>query len=215
MEDSTGTDSIPRRERERLARRGEILRAARDLFSTNGFDGTTLDDIARRAEYGKGTIYNYFSSKEDLFFSIIEEAVEGIHAIAESAVAGGEGNAREKLSAYARDISSYCREHCDLIRMIGRGMPHIDSEERAARVAGIHRITDRTVATLARPIAQDMRAGRLRTLPPEQVASLFAGAIQFYLMHRVSEEGAFDAARVEEGVSLMTTLFFDGLERKE
>ena len=92
----TGAGRTCRKERERLTRQHEILRAARELFARNGFYDTTLDDIARHAEFGKGTIYNYFPSKEDLFFTIIDEVLEGIQAIAEAAVGTSKGGAREK-----------------------------------------------------------------------------------------------------------------------
>jgi TetR/AcrR family transcriptional regulator len=62
-----------RREREKQERRTAILQAAKELFYEKGFQATTMDDIAERAEHGKGTIYNYFKSKDDLYVSIIEE----------------------------------------------------------------------------------------------------------------------------------------------
>jgi len=215
LRSDTGTNTkTSRKERERLVRKRDIMRAARELFATKGFHDTSLDDIAREAEFGKGTIYNYFSSKEDLFFAIIEDVLEGVHAVAESAVRNTEGHAREKLAAYASGLVSYCREHCDLLRVISRGVPHIHSKEHAARVSEMRRMNNRTLKTLARPIAQDMRDGRLRAVEAEQVALLFDGALHFFLMRRVNEEGTVDSRRLNEGVSLLTTLFFDGLERK-
>lgn len=62
-----------RREREKQERRAAIQQAARELFCEKGFQSTTMDDIAERSEHGKGTIYNYFKSKDDLYVSIIEE----------------------------------------------------------------------------------------------------------------------------------------------
>ncbi|HEY5132444.1 MAG TPA: TetR/AcrR family transcriptional regulator [Candidatus Krumholzibacteriaceae bacterium] len=210
----TGAGQVSRKERERLSRQHDILRAARELFARNGFYDTTLDDIARHAEYGKGTIYNYFPSKEDLFFTIIDEVLDGIQAIAETAVGTSKGGARDKLTAYARDIVSYCREHSDLIQVISREHPHIDSREHRARVAGIRRRSERTLKTLAKPIAEDVRAGKLRPLDAEAVAVLFTGALHFYLMHRMSEQGSFDSVDLDEGTSLLVAVFFDGMERK-
>jgi TetR/AcrR family fatty acid metabolism transcriptional regulator len=209
----TGSGPVSRKERERLARQHDILRAASELFARNGFHETTLDDIARYAELGKGTIYNYFSSKEDLFFTIIDEVLEEIHGIAKSAVGASKGGAREKLAGYAMNIVSYCREHSDLVRVISREHPHIDSRGHRARVAEIRRSSERTLKILARPIAEDMSAGRLRHFDPLQVALLFGGALQFYLMHRVSEQGEFDTENIDEGISVMVAVFFDGLER--
>lgn len=66
-------DQLSRKERERFIKRGEILHAATQLFAEKGFMNTTIDDIAEKAEFGKGTIYNYFSSKEEMFSVILEE----------------------------------------------------------------------------------------------------------------------------------------------
>lgn len=48
-------------------KRREILRAAVDLFTEKGYDGTSVDDIARAAGVSKQTVYSHFGSKEALF----------------------------------------------------------------------------------------------------------------------------------------------------
>jgi AcrR family transcriptional regulator len=47
--------------------------AAKELFSLKGMDGTSMDDIAAKAEYSKSTVYVYFSGKDDLYYSIVCE----------------------------------------------------------------------------------------------------------------------------------------------
>ena len=56
------------RERERLARERDILNTAAKLFCENGFEKTSMEDLARESEYTKKTIYRYFTCKEDIFF---------------------------------------------------------------------------------------------------------------------------------------------------
>jgi AcrR family transcriptional regulator len=67
--------------------RGSILAAAERLFSERGTDGTTMDDIAREAEYSKATIYVYFQSKEEIVGTILLNGLtmlkKRIHAAAE------------------------------------------------------------------------------------------------------------------------------------
>lgn len=60
-----------RRLREKEARRHQILDAARDLFFQKGFEATTIEDIAARVELSKGTLYLYFSSKEEIYFTLM------------------------------------------------------------------------------------------------------------------------------------------------
>ena len=73
------TEKISRKEREYLAHREEILCAAEKVFAAKGFFLTTMSDIAQKAEFGTGTLYKYFRSKEDLYFTLIDEKVEKIN----------------------------------------------------------------------------------------------------------------------------------------
>ncbi len=73
------TEKISRKEREYLAHREEILSAAEKVFAAKGFFSTTMSDIAREAEFGTGSLYKYFKSKEDLYFTLIDEKVEEIN----------------------------------------------------------------------------------------------------------------------------------------
>lgn len=66
-------------------RQEEIIRAAAKRFSRHGFNKTTLEEIARDVRIGKPTIYHYFKSKDELFFSSISfqssQFIEDIKAI--------------------------------------------------------------------------------------------------------------------------------------
>lgn len=56
--------------------RGRIIQSAIKCFSQNGFDRTRMDDISLLAELSKGTLYNYFDNKEDLFNAICEDSLD-------------------------------------------------------------------------------------------------------------------------------------------
>ena len=66
-------------------RQEEIIRAAAKRFSRHGFGKTTLEEIARDVRIGKPTIYHYFKSKDELFYSSItfqsSQFIEDIKAI--------------------------------------------------------------------------------------------------------------------------------------
>jgi AcrR family transcriptional regulator len=63
-----------RREREKNERRRAILSCARELILSQGVDRVSMDDIARKAELSKATLYLYFSGKEIIFNEICEES---------------------------------------------------------------------------------------------------------------------------------------------
>jgi len=53
-----------------------ILKAAEKLFLANGYEDTTMSQIANESEFSKGTLYNYFKSKDDLYLAIGTKAYE-------------------------------------------------------------------------------------------------------------------------------------------
>ncbi len=56
--------------------RGRIIQSAIECFSKNGFDRTRMDEISLLADLSKGTLYNYFDNKEDLFHAICEDSLD-------------------------------------------------------------------------------------------------------------------------------------------
>jgi len=83
--------TLARRERERLQRRNDILAAAGELFDEKGFQATTIDEIARKTELSKGTIYLYFKSKDELFLAVCLKGISGFRAYLETSVTGKRG----------------------------------------------------------------------------------------------------------------------------
>lgn len=63
---------VPRKEREKAARKEAIIDAAEKVIASKGFDNSTMDEIAEKAELGKGTLYLYFSSKTSIYLAICE-----------------------------------------------------------------------------------------------------------------------------------------------
>ena len=82
---------LERKDRERESRRQDILQSAIRVFGQNGFVKTSMELIAEDAALAVGTLYRYYKSKEELYVSIVFDAIEVMHddlqAIADSAAA--------------------------------------------------------------------------------------------------------------------------------
>ena len=78
----TETNSLPalplKHARRKDARPGELLEAALSLFVEKGFAGTRVDEVAKLAGVSKGTLFLYFSSKEELFKAVVRENISGL-----------------------------------------------------------------------------------------------------------------------------------------
>ncbi|GJL96194.1 MAG: hypothetical protein DHS20C06_00110 [Hyphobacterium sp.] len=64
--------------REETAIRDSLRKSGRDLFCRNGLAGTTIDALARAAGIAKGSFYKFYSSKEVLYFDLLEDANEAL-----------------------------------------------------------------------------------------------------------------------------------------
>jgi AcrR family transcriptional regulator len=62
-----------RRERKKIAAQSRILSTAIELFAQRGIEAVTIDEIASAADVGKGTIYNYFATKEDIVVAFMAD----------------------------------------------------------------------------------------------------------------------------------------------
>lgn len=87
--------SKPRWARRKQARPQELLAAALDLFVERGYAATRLEDVAARAGVSKGTLYLYFTNKEELFKAVVRENVVPVLGEAESMVDGYEGHSAD------------------------------------------------------------------------------------------------------------------------
>jgi AcrR family transcriptional regulator len=95
------------RRRRKAERPKEIVEAAFEEFSRNGYAATTLDQIAERAGVTKGTIYVYFESKEQLFISMVRELTKATLDTVINMFERHEGSTAELL----RDLFSFIYQH--------------------------------------------------------------------------------------------------------
>jgi AcrR family transcriptional regulator len=98
-------------------KRQRIMQAAEQLFRTRQFHEITLDEVARVADVGKGTLYLYFSDKEDLFFQTavagFDEMCELLRQNATNGIAFRDG-----LLRTCETVSGFFRQRRPLFRMI-------------------------------------------------------------------------------------------------
>lgn len=101
-------ESVSRTERKKDERREKIIMAAEGLFLEKGFQNTTMNALAERADFTKKTVYSYFSSKEDLYYAVVSRWYETLLEEVKRVV-GEEGSAFDR-------IVRGCRGYTDLYR---------------------------------------------------------------------------------------------------
>ena len=107
---------LPRREREKLRQRQEMLGAALDLFSQKGYHNVSMHEIATQAEFAIGTLYNFFQNKEDLYRALVLEQCDKFEAAIIQALEKP-GDEVEKLRYYVRTRIERFRSNLPFIRI--------------------------------------------------------------------------------------------------
>lgn len=101
-----------RKEREKEQRRKAIVNAAESLFFSRGYDNVSMDEIAKEAELGKGTLYLYFKDKESLFFAVVNRGVKIFRAMTVEEVKNAQTSGL-KVGAINLAIARFCQEYPD------------------------------------------------------------------------------------------------------
>ena len=107
---------MPRREREKLRQRKEMLAAALGLFSEKGYHNVSMQEIAQKAEFATGTLYKFFKSKEDLYKALLLEQTDIFHDVLTKAIEEPDDEI-EKLRNYARAKGELFRANVSMIRL--------------------------------------------------------------------------------------------------
>nr|BCX00460.1 MAG: TetR family transcriptional regulator [Bacteroidota bacterium] len=183
-----GDSELSRREREKQQRRAELLAAARQIFAERGYEGATLEEIAHRAQLGKGTVYNYFSSKQELFFSILDEVYEKALRLAEATMVG-QLPLQEKYRQYMLQSIQLFQENLDLFRILIKEGQRLllEASQREEGRYWMHR-HQQLVAILRRPLEEAIQRGQIRPLSPDGVVYMILGAVHHYMMLAARQE---------------------------
>lgn len=166
-----------RRERHKEEVRRRLFRAAVHLFGTRGFEATTVEDITRAADVGKGTFFNYFRTKEMLLSEWAEQRLDILRA-ARAEMQQGQAPVRDVLrrlfcQVLEEPTRSQCVARCMLVGLLG-------NEPIAGMVQGT---AARARQILADIMADGQRRGEIRRdVAASDLAQLFQQTF-FGFMH--------------------------------
>jgi TetR/AcrR family transcriptional regulator len=107
---------LPRREREKLRQRQEMLATALDLFSRKGYHNVSMQEIAQKAEFAIGTLYKFFQNKEDLYKALVLELCDEFEDSIMRAIEQPQDEV-EKLRSYVRAKTEVFHRNLPFIRL--------------------------------------------------------------------------------------------------
>ena len=110
--------------------RRAILRCAAEVFSERPYHEVLIDEISTRLQVGKGTLYRYFASKEELYFATIVDGLEGMQDAIDATLRQSAPLERI-IEALARTVIGYFWERRDFFVLLYRHEAKLDPSERA------------------------------------------------------------------------------------
>lgn len=160
----------------RVEKRRSILAAARTVFCQQGYGATRMSDIAREAKVGKGTLYEYFHGKADLFSTLVlVTARESLEALARP------GTAEDPVDALRETVHYVVRaalvENLDLYRLFfdfwGLAAAHrLETQKRLREVQAAFR------EHMCGLVRRGQQSGHFRPeVDPDGVIRLFSAAV--------------------------------------
>lgn len=176
-------DLTSRRGQEYMRRRRATLTSSRSTFADYGYDGATLDEIARRAEFGKGTLYNYFESKEQLLLVLYADAPETLAApalqLSTDIIAGAD--VRAALVRYFTATLTYLLSDPYVYPFLRRVGHHLVTSGRGAPASLCWLLQERLLHQLAPAMEATVARGAFVAVPSRVAAMLVLSAVGAYL----------------------------------
>lgn len=174
-----GAAAVRRRrmpDEERIRARNErlILKAAIEVFSRRGFDGTRISAIAEASGLPKANVYYYFQSKEAIYRAVIAHLIKGWDDALDAIQP--DRDPRQALEAYVRAKLDYTRKNASESRLFAseiiRGAEFLTRADRRH----MRSVTDRAAGVVEGWIAD----GRLKPVDARHLFILLWSATQFY-----------------------------------
>ena len=162
---------------ERYKRKELILKGALRSYSKNGFEGMTMDNIAQESDFGKATIYYYFSSKEDIVCALLEMGWQDLWESVEEMVVENI-SARKKFVKILNQMANIVYKNKSLYEFLFTAPRNIKIPENKA---GWKRYQGRTYATLQSVVDEGIEQGDFSDIKPElfmkAVGGIFHGIV--------------------------------------
>ena len=217
MTTETLSPAAARRERERQERRDAMLGAARVVFAEKGYETATLDEVAERAGFGKGTLYNYFpGGKEEILLALMDDVFGSLNRLAETHFAATEAlPVRERFEQFIARLLTHFSEHHDVFRLLMKEGQQMVLGDQGPALHEVRRRRDEAFGVLTAALERAMAAGEIRPFPPKAVAELMMGNVKGYMAYACSPlcdaEHGPPFGTPEEAAAFLASVLFDGL----
>lgn len=168
-------------------KRNRIINAALSVFSKDGYQNSKIEDIAKTADIGKGTLYEYFSSKEELFlhvFTNFKESVLSKYWV----VLNDRDDPLAKLKRVAKISADICADDEIQMRFLAQFSFECITKEKGNELSKLLNEYNEEIAALISGIVEEgIEKGLLKPLDAEILSKNFADTLfGMYMRYQLS-----------------------------
>lgn len=174
-----------------------ILRHATAVFSERPFHEVLTDDISSRLGVGKGTLYRYFASKEELYFATIIHGLDGMREAIDLCL-GEDAPLEQTIESLAVTVIGYFWERRDFFVLLHRHEAKLEPTERAEWQKG----REELVSMVAERISSELNGNGARGVNARLAAEMLFGMIRSVCLYRDESDRIDDLARLVRVVFL-------------
>ncbi|MGA7613975.1 MAG: TetR/AcrR family transcriptional regulator [Thermoanaerobaculia bacterium] len=184
-----------------------ITEAAMRVIARKGLAGATMQEVAHEAGVAKGTLYLYFSDREDLFEKTSEYACTYLTGQADEALRS-EGSFADRLRALVRSQL----EAFDRNQEFFRAFVAMAEQRQPSRSSHSRNTVQKMQTTrMSEFFAGAIAAGELRDVDPGRLAVFFVEGLKGVILRRLEDR---TRTPIDDDVDLVTSLFLEGTSRK-
>lgn len=176
-----------RKEQKRLA----ILHAATEVFVESDFHHVLMDEVAARAKVGKGTLYRYFPTKNELYLEAIFAGWERLHEELRRTVSD-EDTMDSTLRKIAEKILGYFWERRDFVTLVYR----LEGKRGGKEWAVWQSRRKGTVAMIEAVLQRGLSRPRLARTDARLLTEIFLGMLRAAILHRGQRDRPKGLARI-------------------
>lgn len=205
-----------------MLRRQAILEAAKQVFAEKGFEQATLDEVAERAQFGKGTLYNYFSGgKQDILLAVLEDVFlrlsQHVHAHL-SAAANAALPVRMVWRNLIAELIAFFLSERNLFQLIIKEVHRMMLSQDDALVRRLFPLRQQALDAMMPHIQRGIADGSLRPIPPAMAAHALLGHVQGYIMYLLTHDSClrFEQADTpsltpDAAADMISVMLLDGM----
>ena len=201
-----------RSDKEKLAKKEMILKAACTLFSRYGYQGTTIEMITEESNLSPAAFYLYFKNKVEIYQTLTSEGIRIVGKIFSDATVSPEKSPSQKIRALADAYITYFREHREYYNITE--VLHLGQGDYFADLDLVPDLEDQAtvVMKLIESIVKDgIDAGEFRKVDPWKTAILFWGMMDGAIFLEVRQRTRFLHESLDPLIDQMIDIILNGV----